>query len=112
MTDENSILKGLSPQSEPDEKKNTKIHDLTRPGSNLRPIASTTSYCATVVRALIGRKYWMYTWRIFKAEAGIIENNSYNQEPLVKILSLTCLSVQSLLILIKKLKISFLSLGL
>ena len=39
MTDQNFILKGRSPQSEPHEKKNTKIYDLTLPGSNLRPIA-------------------------------------------------------------------------
>ena len=39
MTDQNSILKGRSPQSEPNEKNKLKIHDLTRPGSNLRPIA-------------------------------------------------------------------------
>ena len=38
MTDQNSILKGGSPQSEPHENK-TKIHDLTRPGSNPRPLA-------------------------------------------------------------------------
>ena len=48
--------------------KNMKIDDLTRPGSNLRPIASTASHYATVVRA----------------SACIVENNSYNQEPLVK----------------------------
>ena len=26
----------------------------------------------------------MYTWRISKMEAGIVDNNSYNQEPQVK----------------------------
>ena len=38
MTDQNFILKGRSPQSDPHEK-NMKIHDLTQLGSNLRPIA-------------------------------------------------------------------------
>ena len=43
MTDQNTILKGRSQQSEPHEKKNTKIHDLTRPGSNLGPITCEAS---------------------------------------------------------------------
>ena len=55
MTEQNSILKGRSPQFEPREKKNnTKIHDLTRPGSNLRPIACEANdipHYATVVRS-------------------------------------------------------------
>ena len=74
MTDQNSILKGRCPQSKPHEKKTTKIHDLTRPGSNLRPIAYEANDVPLRHRGegLSGRKYWMYMWRISKAEAGIV----------------------------------------
>ena len=43
-------------------KNNMKIRDLTRPGSDLKPIA-----CEANDVPLSGRKYWMYTWRISKA---------------------------------------------
>ena len=70
------------------------------------------SHYATVARASAAKNTGCIPGA-YQTKAGITENNSHNQETTdKKNLSLTCLSVLSLLILIKKLKISFLSLGL
>ena len=73
MTDQNSILKDVA-HSLNHMKKNTNIHDLTRPDLNLRPIACEANDVPLrhSGEGLNGRQYWMYTWRISKAEAGIV----------------------------------------
>ena len=81
MTDQNSILKGCSPQSEPHEKEPEK-HDLTRPGSHRKPLAceANDDPLSHSGEGLGSQKYWMYMWLKSKMKAGIIENNSCNQE--------------------------------
>ena len=87
-------------------KKETKIHDLTWPVSNLRPLACEASDVPLrhSGEGLDSQKYWMYTSRISKTKAGIVENDSCNQETTGKNFEPHSLSVLSLLILIKKLK--------
>ena len=53
---------------------------VTRPGSNPRPLACEANPLRHSGEGLGSQKYLMYTWHMSNTKAGIVENDSCNQE--------------------------------